>query len=360
MGAAFLQFADYGFEVSGSDFVEADLAAGHCRSNEIGTRLDAIRNHRVVCAAQAGNPLDPDGTGSGAADAGAHRIQEIREIDDLRFAGGILQQGFALGERCRHHQVLGARNRHGIEHDMGAAQAFRPRADIAVFDDDLRAHRLQPVNVQVDRPGADGAAAGKGYFGLPEARHERSEHEDRSPHRLDQFVRGAPFGDGRRVDLHVELFVEGRPDAHALQQGYRGRHVLQLRHVANGDGLGRQQGAGKYRQRGVFSARHVDPAGQPPATFYKQLVQGSVPVGGLERRPFRRRMGANRHRVYLVAHQAAEALIDELVPRDRPFTLESRRYDERRVMGIVLAVYLDNGPLEPIFDEGLDFLRFHL
>ena len=47
----------------------------------------------------------------GAARAGdfcAHRVQEIREIDDLGFAGGAFNDRDAVGECSGHHDVAGA------------------------------------------------------------------------------------------------------------------------------------------------------------------------------------------------------------------------------------------------------------
>jgi hypothetical protein len=62
------------------------------------------------------------------------------------------------------------------------------RDDVAVLDMDRGAHRLQTLDVLVDRTRADRAAAGQRHPRFAEAREQRAEHEDRRAHRLDQLV----------------------------------------------------------------------------------------------------------------------------------------------------------------------------
>ena len=53
----------------------------------------------------------------------------------------------------------------------------------------LRAHQLEALDVLIDRTGADRATSGQAHPGTAEPRHQRTQHQDRRPHRLDQFVR---------------------------------------------------------------------------------------------------------------------------------------------------------------------------
>jgi hypothetical protein len=87
--------------------LQADVAAGDGGGHQVGARLDAIGQHLVVRAVQGLDAVDHDLVGASALDARAHRDQEIREIDDLRFAGGVLDDRLPVGQRGRHHQVLG-------------------------------------------------------------------------------------------------------------------------------------------------------------------------------------------------------------------------------------------------------------
>ena len=70
-----------------------------------------------------------------------------------------------------------------------ARAAASPRIDVAVLEVDRRAHRLEALDVLVDRPQADRAAAGQRNARLAGAREQRSQREDRRAHRLHQLVR---------------------------------------------------------------------------------------------------------------------------------------------------------------------------
>jgi hypothetical protein len=124
-----------------------------------------------------------------AFDAGTHRDQQpsarSTTSGSLR---RVLENGLAVGQRRRHHQVLGAGHRDHVGGDARALEALGAGHDVPVFDGDLRAHRLQPLDVLIDRTRADGAAAGQRHTGLAETRQQRAQHQDRGPHGLDQIV----------------------------------------------------------------------------------------------------------------------------------------------------------------------------
>ena len=83
----------------------------------------------------------------------------MRQVHDLRLARRVLDDGLAVGEGCGHHEILRTRDRDGVEHQPRAVQPRCARADVAAFDRDVRPHGLQSCDVNVDRPGADRAAA---------------------------------------------------------------------------------------------------------------------------------------------------------------------------------------------------------
>src|SRR5712691_8640688 len=47
--------------------------------------------------------LDADGGAARALDARAHLDEKVGEVRDLRLAGGVADDGLALGQRGRHH-----------------------------------------------------------------------------------------------------------------------------------------------------------------------------------------------------------------------------------------------------------------
>ena len=61
----------------------------------------------------------------------------------------------------------------------------------------------------------------------------------------------------------------------------------------------------------------------------------------------------------LVADEGAQALVDKLMTRDRPQTVESISDDDRLKMCIVIAHHRGGGVLEARLDESLDFAGFH-
>ena len=94
----------------------AHAATGDRAGDEIGTRLDAIRLHSILRTMQARHTVDDDLVGTRTANLGAHRNQELGEIDHLGFACGVLEDGLTIGERRCHHQILGTGHGDRIEH----------------------------------------------------------------------------------------------------------------------------------------------------------------------------------------------------------------------------------------------------
>ena len=164
-GAGLLQLADDGIEVLRPGVLDADMAAGDGAGDEIGAGLDAIGQHFVGGAVQALDALDDDSVGAGALDLRAHGDQEIGQIDHLRFARGVLEHRLAVGQRRGHHEILGAGDGDGLEHQARALQALGTGLDVAVLDVDVGAHRLQAGDMDVDRTRADRAAAGQRHVG---------------------------------------------------------------------------------------------------------------------------------------------------------------------------------------------------
>ena len=176
------------------------LAAGHRHRDRIGAGLDAIGQHGVPRAMQLGDAFDDDARRAGAGDARAHLVQAIGDIQNFRLAGGVGDHGRALGQRRRHQRDMGAAHRHLGEVYDGALQAARRlRNHIAAVDRDIRAELLQRHDQEIDRPGADGAAAGQRHLRFMHPRHERRDHPETGAHPRHQFVRRRGIDDiGRR------------------------------------------------------------------------------------------------------------------------------------------------------------------
>ncbi len=48
---------------------------------------------------------DPDGIGTGTLDVGAHGVEEVGKVNDVRLLGGVFDDGGALGQHRGHHNV---------------------------------------------------------------------------------------------------------------------------------------------------------------------------------------------------------------------------------------------------------------
>ena len=110
-------------------------------------------------AVQSVDAVNDDAVCPCAADAGAHGDQAVRQIDDFRLACGVLDHRFAHSEHRGHHQVLGAGDGDHVGEDACAFEPRRFGLDVALLDVDFRAHGLQALDVLIDRPRTDGAAA---------------------------------------------------------------------------------------------------------------------------------------------------------------------------------------------------------
>ena len=187
--AGLAQLVDHRLEVLAARVAQHDVAAGRRDRAQERAGLDPVGDDAVRDAVQPLDALDADPARAVALDARAHRDQHLGEVVDLGLLRRVLEDRLALGERRRHQQVLGAGDGDHVGRDARALQAPGAGDDVAVLDDDLGAHRLQPLDVLVDRPRADRAAAGQRDARLAEAREQRAEDEDRRAHRLDELVR---------------------------------------------------------------------------------------------------------------------------------------------------------------------------
>ena len=187
-------------------------------------------------------------------------MSAVGEIVDLGLLGGILNHRRAFGEGRRHHEILGGADRRQIEINLCAAQLLRRRLDVAMALLDRRAHRFEAFQMQIDRPRADGAAAGSRDPRAAKARQQRTQNQKRRAHGFHQIVGRLELADGvgAQTDLvralAPALLVDLYPEAREQLEG--GANVGEVRHDLIGTGLARQQRSDQNRQRGVLRAAH--------------------------------------------------------------------------------------------------------
>ena len=115
------------------------------------------------------------------------------------------------------------------------------------------AQLLQPEDVQIDGPRADGAAAREGDPRAAGTRHQRAQHQARSAHGFDQFVRRFRAENAFRAQAHgFAVHVDLGSDID--QQALHGADVAHARYAMQRDGFIGQQRRRQRRQRRIFRA----------------------------------------------------------------------------------------------------------
>jgi len=154
--------------------------------------------------------------------------------------------------------------------------------DVAALDLDLGAHLFQRLEMQIDRAGADGAAAGQRHLGFAAAGQQRAQHQHRGAHLAHQIIGGRGVGDGLGVELeHAArmppvggLAVQDHLDTVLSQQVGHGGDVGQMRQIGEIERLVGQQAGRHQRQRRVLGATDGDGALERRTADDSDLIHG--------------------------------------------------------------------------------------
>ena len=163
-----MQFGDHCAQVSWVAIGHNQIAARDCAGYQKCSRLDAIGIDAIACAMEPFNALDSKRRSAGPFDLRAHRSQQGRKVGNFRLTRAVFHEGFALCKHGRHQQVFSAGDGDLVKDNVRAFQPLRAGLKVSVFLSDGGAHLFQTLDMQIDRPAADGASAGHGY-----ARHSR-------------------------------------------------------------------------------------------------------------------------------------------------------------------------------------------
>jgi hypothetical protein len=165
-------------------------------------------------------------------------FEQIGEVGDFGFAGGVFEDGFAFGHDGGHEEVFGAGDGDAVEVDQGAAEPIWGLGfDIAVRLGNGGAELLQPGHVEVDGARADGACRGvrpwRGRF-WP----ERAEDEAGGTHRFDDVVGSFGVGDIGGGDLDGAIVAGLQPCAVVGEEALHGSDVAHAGDSVERDCLG--------------------------------------------------------------------------------------------------------------------------
>ena len=254
---------------------QAHFPAGRGAGRHIRARLDLVGDDAVRAAVQALDALNADGIRAGAANVGAHGVEEIGKVDDVRLARRVLDHGAAARKRRRDDDVHRRADRDLIQIYLCPAQAAVRRVGIdkAVFHLDVRAHRGHALDVLVDRPDAEVAAAGHGRLGRAEAAEHRADEIVRRADLAHQVIRWLGEAHLGAVDLDGGWAEVFHPRAQPLQDLQEHIHVADLGHILDPADTVDHQCCRDDRHGRVFRAADLDLPVQGSAAMYYISIQ---------------------------------------------------------------------------------------
>ena len=230
----------------------------------------------LSAGAQLLDAFDLDRRRARADDLRAHAVEERGEVGDLRLARRVLDDGRALGEHRRGHQVLGRADARELEHDARAVQQRR------------RARATKPCATSTSAPIASSPRRCMSTLRLPmlsppgSATRASPQRASSGPSTLNDArmrvtssygASGVSVAD--RVDAHdVGLGpVDARADR--AQQVDHHVEVAHRRHVAQRRDAGREQRRGHLLQARVLRrARRLHAAGERSARADAEASHG--------------------------------------------------------------------------------------
>ena len=119
----FVQLAHESVEVRGIASRHVHVSARHGGGNDERARFDAVRNDAVLRAIQLADAFHAHRRRTRAFNLRSHLVEQIGEIGDFRFTRAILENRFAVRERCGHKQVFCTGYRDLVEDDLSAFQS---------------------------------------------------------------------------------------------------------------------------------------------------------------------------------------------------------------------------------------------
>ena len=208
-----------GLQMLWCDVGYRNLAACRRRRTHIGARFDLIGNDRIGDAVHRAYAADLDDVGSRASDVRSHRVEEVREVDDVRLLRRVLDDRQSLCAARRKHDVHRRADRYHVEINMRSDKSLLAAGrfdDRAVYESCLRAERLKALEVLVDRPYAEIAAARKRHSRVAVFAEQRAQQIIGCSHAHHKLARRGAGMNVRRVNVERALVDPFYLRAHLL------------------------------------------------------------------------------------------------------------------------------------------------
>ena len=292
------------------------VAVRRRRRNHQRPRLNLVRDDGVVRAVEIVAPEDTDDIRARALDARAHRVQEVRQIHNMRLLGGVVDDGRTVRLGCGKHHVNRRADRYAVKNNVRARQHVRFRLDAPAHLFYICAQHPEPLEVLVNRARPDFASAGLVYLRLTTPPQQRTQQVVACAQALRITVGDLPAFRRARVNGHEAVRLIIHLCAKAAKNIHQRMNIRNIRQILNGAGLVAQQRRGNDRHRRVFTAADVHrslkrvtardehsffhehgirrSAGSPPAAMFQN---GAACAPRYIRKVSERGMSANEHSV---------------------------------------------------------------
>ena len=174
-------------KVLGDYVLDCYIAHGSCCCHHKGSGFDLIRDDGVLCTMKLLNALDTDDISTCALYIGSHTVEEVGNINDVRFLSRVLDDGLTLCHSSCHHDVDGGSYADNIEVDVTSDKLISFGIN-DVLNVDLSTKRCKSLDMLVNRTKPDMASAGKCNSGILILAKKSSEQVVACPDLLDIII----------------------------------------------------------------------------------------------------------------------------------------------------------------------------
>ena len=194
---------------------------------------------------ETGHAGDLDGIRTGAADVGAHGVEEVGQIHNVGLLGSVFDDGVAVRQSGGHHDVHGGTHGDHVQIDVGAVEpaAGSVGQNEAALHHHLGAQSGEALDVLVD-----------GHLGTAEAAQQGTDQVIAGADLVGQLIGSAGGADAGGVDLHGVGIDAADHGTQTLQNPQTQRHVGDLGDVFDAADPVHQKGGGDNGNSGIFRA----------------------------------------------------------------------------------------------------------
>ena len=232
-----------------NNIFDEHIAARNGGAHHIAAGLYLVRNDGIGAAMHAPHAVHLDDVCACAAHVGAHGVQEVCHVHDVRLFGNVLQHGEAVCHYGGQHGVDGGAHRNRVEENFFPAQCRRRHGNHAVIHHVLRAKGREGFQMLVDGARAQITPAGHGHSARAEAPQQRAQKIIGSAHLAAELVRHTGGVDMGGIYFCRVLVQHAHAGAHGAENVQRSRHVADTGQVFN-DALVRSQNGGRQNSYG--------------------------------------------------------------------------------------------------------------